>query len=205
MNRKICVIFGAGEYDSAPLPEVYDILIAADGGLDTLAALGIRPDLVIGDLDSAKTAPAEDIPLIRLPTHKDITDTDAAVREALARGCDRFFFYGVLGGRPDHSYANFTLLARLARQGCRAVLYGAGYEITAVHNGELTFDPACRGYLSVFSFSEKSEGVSLRGLAYEMENGVLTSDFGLGVSNEFTGAPASVSVKNGTLLVMRER
>lgn len=205
MNKKICVIFGAGEYDGAPLPEVYDLLFAADGGLDTLRRLGLRPDLVIGDLDSAETLPTEDIPLIRLPTHKDITDTDAAVREALARGCARFFFFGVLGGRPDHSFANFTLLARLARQGCSAVLYGAGYEISAVHNGTLTFDAACRGYLSVFSFSEKSEGVSLRGLAYEMENGTLESTFGMGVSNEFTGVPASVSVQNGTLLVMRER
>ena len=205
MKGKTCVIFGAGDYDGAPLPETYDLLIAADGGLDTLHALTIRPDLVIGDLDSAKERPQKDVPVIRLPTHKDITDTDAAVREAISRGCTRFFLYGMLGGRPDHSFANITLLARLAQQGYYAALYGAGYEISAVHNGTLSFDKARRGYLSVFSFSDKSEGITLRGLAYDMENGALENTFGLGVSNEFTGKPASVSVQSGTLLVMTQQ
>lgn len=205
MKEKICVIFGAGTHDGAPLPAKYDLLIAADGGLDTLAALGYAPDLIIGDLDSVKTPPAEEISLIRLSAHKDITDTDAAVQEGLSRGCNCFFLYGMLGGRPDHSFANLTLLARLAQQGIPATLYGAGYAARAVHNGVLNFDGDCRGYLSVFSFSDRSEGVCLRGLAYEMENGTFTNTFGLGVSNEFTGKTASVSVESGTLLVMWQR
>lgn len=205
MNGKTCVIFGAGEYDGAPLPESCDLLIAADGGLDTLAALGLAPDLVIGDLDSAASAPAAGIPVLRLPTHKDITDTDAAVREAQKRGCDTFYLYGMLGGRPDHSFANLSLLARLAQEGNKAVLYGAGYAATAVHNGELTLDGTNGGYLSVFSFSDESRGVTLRGLAYGLEDGALTNTFGLGVSNEFTGAPARIIVREGTLLVMYER
>ena len=205
MNEKVCVIFGAGDYDGAPLPELYDVLIAADGGLDTLDDMGIRPDLVIGDLDSAVATPPGEVPVIRLPVQKDITDTDAAVREALDRGCTRLYLYGMLGGRPDHSFANLTLVARLAQQGVPATLYGAGYAVYAVHDGSLRFNGGRQGYLSVFSFSDKSEGVSLRGLAYEMENGELRNTFGLGVSNAFTGSPAEISVKNGTLLVMAER
>lgn len=205
MTEKTCVIFGAGHYDGAPVPKDADLYIAADGGLDAMQRLGVAPDLLIGDLDSAKNAPPVGLPLLRLPTHKDITDTDAAVREAQNRGCTRFLMYGLLGGRPDHSFANVTLLARLSQEGCKAALFGAGYVLTALTDGALTFDAACRGYLSVFSFSDKSEGVTLNNLAYTMENGTMTNTFGLGVSNEFTGKAAGVSVKKGTLLLMYQR
>ena len=205
MEKKTCVIFGAGEHDGAPVPRDADFYIAADGGLDAMNRLGLRPDLLIGDFDSAVSALPPDVPTLRLPTHKDITDADAAVREALARGCGRFLLFGLLGGRPDHSFANISLLARLSQAGCEARLYGAGYVLTAVTDGALTLDEENRGYLSVFSFSDKSEGVTLENLAYTMKNGTLTNTFGLGVSNEFIGKAAKISVKRGTLLVMYQR
>ena len=45
-------------------------------------------------------------------------------------------------------------------------------------------------------------GVTLEGLYYPLHEAVLTSAFPLGVSNQFTGVPASVTVRDGTLLVM---
>jgi len=62
--------------------------------------------------------------------------------------------------------------------------------------------PAREGTLSVFAMSGKAEGVTLRGVLYPLEDTELACDFPLGVSNEFTGKPATVSVKNGTLLVI---
>ena len=61
---------------------------------------------------------------------------------------------------------------------------------------------AREGTLSVFAMSGKAEGVTLRGVLYPLESTVLYYDFPLGVSNEFTGKPATVSVKKGTLLVI---
>ena len=49
---------------------------------------------------------------------------------------------------------------------------------------------------------EKAEGVSIEGLYYPLQNAVLTSGFPLGVSNQFTGVSARVSVRKGTLLAM---
>ena len=46
--------------------------------------------------------------------------------------------------------------------------------------------------------------MDLTGLYYPLEDAVLTSGFPLGVSNQFTGGAASVSVREGTLLVMWE-
>ena len=76
--------------------------------------------------------------------------------------------------------------------------------ITAVHNGTITLPPEFDGYISVFSMSEKAEGVTIAGLKYTMENGTLTNDYPLGISNEFIGRTAQISVRDGTLLVVAE-
>ena len=201
---KRCVIFGAGEYDGAVPPADADLYIAADAGLEAMCEKGIAPDLAIGDFDSLKTGLPEGMPAVRLPTHKDVTDLDAAVAEGIARGCDTFYLYGVLGGRPDHSFANLSLIARLSQEGKQGWMFGAGYRITAIRNGALTLPPQKGGAVSVFSFTDKSEGVTIRGLEYGLEDAELTSTFALGVSNAFTGAPAEIGVKNGILLIMAE-
>ena len=202
---KTCVIFGAGEYDAyRPAYDKNCLYIAADGGLKEMLACGIAPDLVIGDFDSLDTAPPEGVPRVTLPVEKDVTDMDAAAVEGIRRGCTDFILLGGTGGRPDHTLANYSLLARLSQKGCRARLYGAGFTVTAVTNGALHFPAGRTGAAAVFSWTDVSEGVTIRGLQYELTGGTLTSAFALGVSNRFTGAPAYIEVKKGTLLIMAE-
>ena len=202
---KTCVIFGAGEYDAyRPAYDKNCFYIAADGGLKEMLACGIAPDLLIGDFDSLDITPPQGVPCVTLPVEKDVTDTDAAVTEGLKRGCTDFILLGGTGGRPDHTLANYSLLARLSQQGCTARLYGAGFTVAAVTNGALRFPAGRTGAAAVFSFTDVSEGVSIEGLKYELKNGTLTSNFALGVSNRFTGAEARIEVKKGTLLVMAE-
>jgi len=57
------------------------------------------------------------------------------------------------------------------------------------------------GTVSVFCFGDRAEGVTLTGLKYPLDNTTLVCDYPLGVSNEFTGGPASVAVRNGTLII----
>ena len=202
---KTCVIFGAGEYD-AYRPE-YDrncFYIAADGGLKEMLACGIVPDLLIGDFDSLDTAPPDGMPRVTLPVEKDVTDMDAAAAEGLKRGCTDFILLGGTGGRPDHTLANYSLLARLSQQGCAARLYGAGFTVTALTDGAIDFPAGRAGAAAVFSWTDVSEGVTIRGLKYELTDGTLANTFALGVSNRFTGAPARIEVKKGTLLIMAE-
>ena len=202
---KKCVIFGAGD-TGGTLP-VYDpdaFYIAADAGYLTMRNAGIKPDLLIGDFDSLGAALPEGVPVITLPVEKDVTDTDAAAAEGIRRGGTDFTFYGVLGGRPDHSLANLSLLARLSQQGYAARAYGAGFEITAITNGRLSFPAGRRGAAAVFSWTDVSRGVTIEGFKYTLHNGTLRSNFALGACNSFTGKEALVSVENGTLLVMAE-
>lgn len=203
MSGAICCVVGAGDFFPRMLPSrrAGDLLIAADGGYDHVRKLGLEPDFVVGDFDSL-AAPPDRAGVLRLPKEKDDTDMLAALRMGVAKGYREFRLYGGTGGRMDHTVANLQCLVWLARQGLHGALYGERWTAEAVTDGALTFGPERRGFLSVFSQGDRAEGVWLKGLRYPLSDAVLTHDFPLGVSNEFTGVESTISVKAGTLLVI---
>jgi thiamine pyrophosphokinase len=74
--------------------------------------------------------------------------------------------------------------------------------ITAVTNGSVSFTPEAAGRVSVFCAGFEASGVTLAGLKYPLNNATLTSNYPLGVSNEFIGEPSTVTVRDGALLIM---
>ena len=202
MSNAICYIVGAGEnYGLNFTPTTEDFVIAADAGLHYLEQRGIAADLVIGDFDSINVLPTHPNTLALNP-EKDDTDMLAAVREGIKAGYSVFHVYCGTGGRIDHTIANLQVLAYLAQNGMQGFLFDKDSVMTAITNQKITFDKIPSGYISVFSYTEKAEGVYLQGLKYELNNATLTNTFPLGVSNEFIGKESSVSVAAGTLLIV---
>lgn len=202
--EQTCYIFGAGEYGGQMLSAADlspGLIIAADGGYDRLKQWGIAPHLAVGDFDSLGRVP-DDVEVVLHPVMKDDTDMMLAAQEGLDRGCRSFLIYGGLGGRLDHTLANLHVLDYLARRGCAAFLLCEDTAVTAVHNGALTFGPEHTGTLSLFAWGGRAAGISLSGLLYPLTDGVMTSDRSLGVSNEFLGTSARVSVADGTLIAL---
>ena len=199
-----CVIFCAAEFDDLILPLAQeDFLIAADGGLKHLQKLGIRPDEILGDFDSLGYIPADSRVF---PVEKDDTDAILAARRGLERDFREFLFYGSLDGpRLDHTVANFQTLQFLADHGASGYLIGKHQLATVVKNGSILFPAGCEGTVSVFCLGADAQGVTLKGLYYPLENGTLTCGFPLGVSNHFTGEEASITVENGSLLIIWDR
>ena len=202
MNEKICYLVGAGEVASLPPMAEGDFLIAVDGGLRACMAAGLVPQLLVGDLDSLGCAALPNIPLCRFPVKKDETDTYLAYLEGVKRGYTHFEIYGGLGGRADHTIANLQLLRRIAGEGRTAALVGTDARMLAFSNRSVVLSAYAGQPLGVFSLSESSEGVTISGAAYALENGTLRSDFPLGVSNTALGESVTLSVKNGTLLAV---
>lgn len=202
--RPLCIIVGAMEPGRVPPPGPEDLLIAADRGWEHLRRQGLTPHLTVGDFDSLGWTP-EGENVICHPVEKDDTDTMLAVKTALARGYREFLLLGCSGGRPDHAYANLQALVYLTEQNAAGWMLGQGMAATALRNGRLDFAPGRSGVISVFCPNGEARGVDLTGLHYPLRDAVLTSAFPLGVSNQFTGAAASVSVREGTLLVMWEQ
>ena len=201
---KKCYIFCAGEFtELAHIIGAEDVIIAADGGLCHLENLPLVPDVIMGDFDSLGYVPegAE-----VYPVEKDDTDSMLAIKKGLQLGCDTFYLYGALEGkRVDHTMANFQALQYLSERGCRAYLVGRRQIATAVTNGSLVMPPYFIDYLSVFCMGKDATGVTIRGAQYELENATLSSGFPLGVSNRFIQKKTTVSVENGTLLLIWRR
>lgn len=202
----ICYIIGAGElYPDTPIPvlRAEDLLICADAGYRTALALGLTPDLVIGDFDSLGEPPLEG-EVVRLPVEKDVTDTEAALLLAERRGYRTAVLFGCTGGRPDHTYAAEQLVVGAAARSLRVFLIGSGFAAFAICRETARFSPEASGTLSVFAPDGVAAGVTLSGLKYPLLDATLTPSVPLGVSNSFLGEPASVSVKSGTLLLFAE-
>src|SRR4051812_6985170 len=93
-----------------------DLVIAADGGALKARVLGFEPALVVGDTDSLSAADvdrlrADGIDVLVHPRAKDESDTELAVREALARNPRSLLLVGGFGGgRIEHTVANILLL-----------------------------------------------------------------------------------------------
>lgn len=202
MKNRICYLIGAGEnygLDFRPSPE--DYVIAVDGGLRHLEAAGMEADFIIGDFDTLGYCP--DAPnVLRLNPIKDDTDTLAALKQGIQKGYRSFHLYCCTGGRIEHTMANLQLLAFLSGQGLQGFLHHKDSVLTAITDRTLELPRIEKGFLSVFSHTDKSLGVFLRGLKYELSDAVLTNTFPLGISNEFTGSPSSISVAKGTLLLV---
>lgn len=197
----ICWIIGAGECKKLEFEKKDgDLIIAADGGCAYLEKAGIKPDIIIGDFDSLGSVPEGDA-VIRLNPVKDITDMNAAVDEGIKRGYTEFHLYGACGGRIDHTLANIQLVAQLSQKRIRAFIHDEMI-ITAVSNGSLNFNSSCKGYISVFSHTDKCSGVYIKGLKYTLENAEIYNSFPLGVSNEFIGTESEIIIKNGTAIVI---
>jgi len=199
--KSICCIVGAGPSPAYVKDGAF--VIAADGGLNKLQALGVTPGLILGDFDSLGSRPAGEN-VLAFPVEKDDTDTMLAIKEALRRGYEALYISGGIGGRLDHTVANLQSLLFAHKQGAEAFLVGENETVTVLTHGTVTFLADCQGKISVFALGEEAMGVTIRGLKYETAGVTLTHDFPLGVSNQFMGAEASVTVENGTLLLIWE-
>ena len=233
-NRRCIIVGAGDFYGIPVEIQKDDLVIAADAGYEYLKDRGIRPDLIIGDFDSMQVkgvkgvtgsvsglsifADAEKAEYIHHLKHMEIDgvetrvinpvkndpDMMACVRIGLAEGCREMHLLGGTGKRVDHSIANLQILGFLASKGCRGYLYGQNQVITAIRNTSVCFSGTMQGYLSVFSLTDTSEGVTETGLKYVVEDVTLNNLTPTGLSNEFVGTEATVSVRNGTLLLVYE-
>ena len=202
MKEKICCILGAGEYFGDEIIPAAAFIIAADAGVNRCRQMGVEPDVIIGDFDSlGHEAAGKNV--IKLPVMKDDTDTLAAVRYGLERGYKRFILFGCTGGRLSHTIANLQTLTFIAKRAGIGFLVDKEEVVTATCKG-VHFDSDYHGFLSVFA-AEGAAVISESGLKYTLDRENIDGAFPIGVSNEFCGVPAAVTVHEGTVWIAVEK
>ncbi|GHU49417.1 thiamine pyrophosphokinase [Clostridia bacterium] len=206
-RNKRCVIITS--YLENPLPVIYvpetgDYIIAADRGYLHATGSGVIPDLVVGDFDSLggdKISVCE-TKIIRTPAEKDDTDTMLAVKLGLAAGYRDFFIVGGIGGRLDHTYANLQALSYCIDNGAAVWISDGSNKTTMTDASEFTLKKEDGYYFSLFSWSERSSGVTIQNAKYLLSDAVLSRSSPLGVSNEFLEDSVQITKKSGRLLII---
>lgn len=179
---------------------VEGFVIAADRGLDHCFEAGITPDLIVGDFDSAHSEVPDGVECVRVSPIKDDTDAALAAELAVERGFREIDFFCALGGRLDHTLGNIQLLYHLKKSGISARLISEDTEVFFLMNESAEISNN-GGYLSIFSYGESVE-ISISGVKYPLDRGILTNDVTLGVSNEIIDDRAVVTAHKGAALII---
>ena len=202
-----CVIIGGAaiaRYDEVKnYLRAGDYAIYCDSGLRHREALGLAPDLIIGDFDSHPD-PHLPVETITLPCEKDDTDTVYAVKEALKRGFEDFLLIGAVGGRLDHSLGNVSILLHLDSLGKRGLIVDNYSEMEIVSRQAATIDDSF-AFFSLLNISGVARGITIEHAKYPLQEGEITCDYQYGVSNEvLPGHTARVTVREGKLLLIKD-
>jgi len=194
----VVVVIGGGTLSAraveAELVDGDPIVVAADSGLDHAVAAGLRPNVLVGDLDSISAAGqmwayANGVDIERFPAEKDATDTELALAAAAERAGDGDVV--LLGGvdgdddRLDHLLGTLLAMGHPSLgqlQGLRAVL--GATECVVVHGGHtahLTLE-AGRTF-SLLALHGPADGVTVTGAKWTLNDATLTGAEARGVSN----------------------
>ncbi|MBQ7498248.1 MAG: thiamine diphosphokinase [Selenomonas sp.] len=180
-------------------------LWAADHGLDSLFRSGLKPSYFLGDGDSVSTealawAKSSAIKADRFPQDKDYTDTQLALLKAQEQGAKSVLLAGAMGGRFDHAYNTlftcaFSPLQCIVADESEALFYLHGQEEIALTCHER---PTA---VSLIPFSSRCQGVTCRGLHWELTEALLLQGVPNATSNRLADGEStfSVSLGRGTL------
>ena len=205
-----CVVFCGGKIGDYSHAEKYcrnaELVISADSGARHCRALGIVPDIALGDFDSIDRSDYSRLEeagteILRFPVEKDMTDSELAVETAISRGCSRIILLGAAGSRLDHSLSNLFLLKKMHDANVEGIIADDKYEVRLV-SGSIRLKREEGVFVTLLPFGGDASGVSTRGLYFPLDNAVLKTGSSLGVSNRFSEDEAYVEVKEGLLLVI---
>ncbi len=212
MSKRIVIVSGGrlgnlNFFRSEMAKAASRLLIACDGGARYLASAGIRPDVLLGDMDSLAPEQLAEyekggVEILRHKTDKDFTDTALALDYALALQPSAVDIWGALGGRMDHALANIHLLIR-GRQAGVGVRLVDDYSEMLAPDGEIAFGDAIGCLVSLLALSEVVEGITVEGFRYPLTNENLLLSESRGISNLITASPATIRFRKGHLLVIR--
>jgi thiamine pyrophosphokinase len=191
------------------------LVVAADGGARLAAPLGLRIDRWVGDGDSLSSAEIEQlrsagVPVELVPAEKDESDAELAMVAAVRAGATDLTILGALGGpRLDHGLANVALLAHPALAGRVATLLDATTRVSLLtgpgdgaRRQAVGFHGRVGDIVSLLPLSPTVDGIVTTGLRYPLRDEALTLGPARGLSNIRTGATATISVREGRLLVI---
>ena len=193
-------VFTNGELSCAPKikRQAGDILIGVDGGTMHILKLRLKPDLIIGDMDSLKKIPAG-VKVIKYPKDKDLTDTELALNYCEKKKIKEVIVVGFLGRRLDHMISNLMVMAKSKLK----IKVIEGNQEPQIVRDTITITGEKGDLVSLVPLLGDCQKVTTKGLKWGLRGETLQVGKGRGVSNVMMGKSARVSLTKGCLLVVK--
>jgi thiamine pyrophosphokinase len=198
------LIVGNGESPPASFLRAHfdqaDWCIAADGGYDILRAVGIRPDVVTGDLDSLTSHVEDGVRLVMNPD-QETNDLEKALQLAIDEGARHAVVIGATGLKLDHTLKNLSVLLQFHSkfesicfddERCKMIILEKETELSLKIGTDI----------SLYPISGKVEGIVTQGLKYSLHDEFLENGVRDGSSNEVVSNPVRIQYKRGYLLAI---
>lgn len=212
MYQKIVIISGGCPVDAAYFNKKTEkdentLMICCDGGVRHFNNLSIRPDVIIGDMDSIdpvqlKYYSRQGVKIIHYPANKDFTDTELALDYALNLKPQKISIWCALGGRIDHTLSNVYLVLKGQEKGIETYLIDEYCEIFLVHK-VISFIKETGKTVSLLAITPEVTGITTTGFLYPLEKGNLKIGESKGISNIINDNRATINVEKGKLLVIK--
>lgn len=207
------IIFANGELPSLQkarsLVQADDYIICADGGTRHALTLGVKPNLIVGDLDSADQTALEkfreeDVAIESYSADKNETDLELALTRALELSPRQIIIIAALGGRLDQTLANIALLSDPRLVGVDVRLDN-GIEEIFVCRDQAEVHGKAGDLVSLLPWQADVPAVLTQNLKWPLLEETLYPHRTRGVSNEMISDSVSVSIGSGLLLIVHRR
>lgn len=213
INKSAVIIAGGVlnlEFAKAHLKQhSYDCYIAVDNGLAYMDQLGLMPDVMVGDFDTAsddlvtRYKKFNNIEFIDLKPEKDETDMESAIDYTIPMGYNKVVLLAAMGGRFDHTLANLHMLYRLLQHGIHGTMvdeHNCIYLVERSHT--LKKDKLYGKYISLLPFTSDVTNLTLEGFKYPLEDFHLRAGTSIGVSNEVVKPECNITFQKGVVIVV---
>ncbi|MCK5671925.1 MAG: thiamine diphosphokinase [Spirochaetales bacterium] len=180
-----------------------ELIIAADSGFDSAISMDVKPDIILGDMDSIKNIKKlnsypEDKVFI-FSKEKDETDTELGIKYLKDHNFNEIVIIGGGGGRMDHFLAIVLLFDREFSP-----------DIWYTHNTRFQkITGSCKVYSGkgqLVSFFPTGKGIcrmKSKGLKWPLDD-LIWSRGDMGISNITTDDPFFIEMIEGRLMMVNQ-
>ena len=182
-----------------------NFIICADGGANKIKKLGIKPNVILGDLDSIRTDTLNyfrktGTEIIKIE-EQETTDFEKSINYCLENKLDNCIIFGATSTRPDHTINNFSIMKRYYKK-INLRIIDDNFEITFLNKSTI-FNYKVNRLISFLGFPE-ANGITTTGLKYPLKNIALPFGQKESTSNVALGDKIKLQIRNGKIFVIRD-
>jgi thiamine pyrophosphokinase len=187
----------------------HQLVIAADSGLHGAIDLGLRVNVVIGDMDSVDKAvlaavEANGTTVTQLPRDKDSTDAELALLKAVEMGATKIVLITKGGGRLDHELGVFAVLQNPGLRQCTIQALWDNSILHLIHGpASVTITGKHGSNVGLIAAGGAASGITTTGLKWALANEILAPHSSRGISNQLIEETAVISLQEGSLFVVQ--